>query len=179
MSYTFICTPHKEWYLKISTLEDLIKYWKVIFNPQIKEAYETIFETKEFGHGMNHSTALQTAIGLTARGEVISLKAAYEKIMYDNRINQYQAICDGHTIFINDKLGWSTESKEVEQFVHKTEMKFPIMDPDKIQVKQFPMGKHFYVFVDGVQLRQKENVKFNSYEEALNYAKEFVKHKEE
>ena len=80
MSYTFVCTPHKEWYLKISTLEDLLAYWKTIFNPQIKEAYETMLETKEFGCGMNHSTALQTAIGLTARGEGISLKAAYEKL---------------------------------------------------------------------------------------------------
>lgn len=174
MSYTFVCTPHKEWYLKISTLEDLLAYWKTIFNPQIKEAYETMLETKEFGCGMNHSTALQTAIGLTARGEGISLKAAYEKLEHDNKINQYQAICNNNVVFINNKLGWTTEQREAEQFVHKVEMKFPVMKLEKIEVKQFPMGKHYYAFVDGVQLKQGERVKFDSYKEAFNFAKEFV-----
>ena len=77
-------------------------------------------------------------------------------------------------VFINDKLGWATEQREAEQFVHKVEMKFPVMKLEKIEVKQFPMGKHYYAFVDGVQLKQGERVKFDSYKEAFNFAKEFV-----
>lgn len=48
------------------------------------------------------------------------------------------------------------------------------MKLEKIEVKQFPMGKHYYAFVDGVQLKQGERVKFDSYKEAFNFAKEFV-----
>ena len=55
MSYTFICTKEKEWYLKISSCEQLIEYWNHVFEPKLKHAFDTICDTKEFGYGMLHS----------------------------------------------------------------------------------------------------------------------------
>ena len=42
MSYTFICTPEKEWYLKIKNIEELLDYWNVVFNPKMEQALLTI-----------------------------------------------------------------------------------------------------------------------------------------
>lgn len=175
MSYTFICTKENTWWLKITTIEQLMQYWNEVFNPKLKEAFETIKETKEFGRGMKHCTNIQAAIGFMSRGEKISYEEAYEKILYDTRIAQYQAIDKGDNIFINKKLGWNSENKETEQFVHKQSFEFPVMKKDKLKIERFPLGRHYYVFIDGVQIRQNENLKFNSYEEAERFASKYIK----
>lgn len=174
MSYTFICTPEKYWYLKINTIEQLMEYWNTVFNPKLKEALDTIVQTKEFGKGQNHCNVLQILIELTARKEQITFEEAYEKIVYEYRIGQYQALYNGKTIYINRNMGWNTASKETEQFIHKHNFEFPVMKKDRLKIEQFPMGTHFYVFIDGVQLRKGENLKFDSYEEAYEYANQYL-----
>lgn len=174
MSYTFIYTE-KKWYLKITTVEQLLVYWENVFNPKMKKALDTIETTREFGKGMQHADEIQAAIGITARVEKLSYKEAYEKIIYNHRISQYQALCEKNEIYINKKMGWNCISHKTEQFVHKTGFEFPQMDLDKLVIKQFPMGKHYYVFIDGVQLRKNENLKFNSYDEAYEFAKNCIK----
>lgn len=175
MSYTFICTPQKVWYLKISSVEQLLEYWQNVFNPRLKKALDTIKDTKEYGRTMQHCDAYQMLIGETARGEQLTFEEAYEKIVYNHRIGQYQAIYNGKTIYINKNFGWNVEPKKVEQFVHKNNFDFPVMSEDRLKIEQFPMGTHFYVFIDGVQLRKNENLKFDSYQEAFEYAKEYIK----
>lgn len=175
MSYTFICTPQKEWYLKINTIEQLLDYWKNVFNPRLLKAIESMDETREFGKGMYHADAFQSLIGLTSRGENITYQEAYEYITTNHRIGQYQALCDGKTIYINKNFGWNIDKKEVEQFIHKNNLDFPVMKSDKLKIEQFPMGTHYYVFIDGVQLRKDDNLKFNSYQEAYDYAQTYIK----
>lgn len=174
MSYTFICTKEREWYLKISSCKHLVEYWNQVFDPELKHALDTIEDTKEFGHGMQHCDALQSLIGITARCECLSMRASYEKVVHMHKIGQYQALCSGKTLYINRKLGWNVSTKDTEQFIHKNNFEFPIMAKDRIKIERFPMGKHFYVFIDGVQLRKNENLKFNSEQEALEFAQEYL-----
>lgn len=174
MSYTFICTPEKEWYLKIYTIDQLLVYWQNIFDTKLKQAFDTIRDTKEYGRGIKHCDTYQMLIGLTARSQRLSFREAYDKIVYECRINQYQALNKGKIIFINKNLGWNTEEKVVDQFIHKSELIFPDMTVDKIKIEQFPMGSHFYVYIDGVQLRENDNLKFDSYQEAYDCAKSYV-----
>lgn len=175
MSYTFICTKDKEWWLKINTVEQLLDYWNKVFNPKLKEALDNIKDTKEFGRGMKHCDAIQSMIGFMARGEKLTYEEAYEKILFDTKIAQYQALDYGKAVYINKKLGWNCDSKEAEQCVHKQRFEFPVMNKDKLKIERFPLGKHYYVFIDGVQLRQGENLKFNSYKEAEDFAKNYIK----
>lgn len=174
MSYTFICTPSKNWYIKISSIEHLIDYWNNIFNPRLKQALDTIENTKEYGKTMQHCDKFQMLIGITAKGENLTYEEAYEKIVYEHRIGQYQALCNGNTIYINKNFGWDVADKEIEQFIHKNNFDFPIMKSERIKIEQFPMGVHFYVFIDGVQLKQKDNLKFNSYQEAFEFAQRYI-----
>lgn len=175
MSYTFICTPSKSWYLKITSIEQLLDYWNNVFNPRLKQALDTIENTKEYGKGMQHCDKFQMLIGFTAKGKNLTYEDACEKIVYEHRIGQYQALCNGNTVYINKNFGWDIADKEVDQFIHKNNFDFPIMKSEKIKIEQFPMGVHFYVFIDGVQLRQKDNLKFNSYQEAFEFAQKYCK----
>ena len=124
---------------------------------------------------MKHCDEIQAAIGFMARGEKLSYEEAYEKILFDTRVAQYKAIDSGDTVYINKKLGWNTDFKVVEQFVHKQKFEFPVIKKDKIKIEKFPLGNHYYVFIDGVQLRQGENLKFNSYKEAEDFANKYIK----
>lgn len=175
MSYTFICTPQKEWWLKITNVEQLLDYWENVFNPRLKRALNTIENTKEYGKTMQHCDIFQMLIGTTARAEHLTYEEAYNKIVYEHRIGQYQALCDKNAIYINKNFGWNILDKETEQFIHKNNFDFPVMKSERIKIEQFPMGTHFYVFIDGVQLRQKDNLKFNTYEEAYSFAKNYIK----
>ena len=175
MSHTFVCTKEKEWYLKLSSVEELLDYWNNVFNPKMEEALRTLPDTKEFGKGMRHCDTLQLFIGQTARRELVSYEEAYQIIASDMKIGQYQAILNGDTVFVNRKMGWNSSPKEAEQFVHKQTFDFPVMKKDRLKIKQFPLGTHYYVFIDGVQLRRNENLKFDTYEEALHFAEEYLK----
>ena len=67
MSYTFICTSEKEWYLKIKNIEELLDYWNIVFNPKMEQALLTINNTKEFGKGNKHCNEYQMMIGLKSK----------------------------------------------------------------------------------------------------------------
>lgn len=176
MSHTFICDNHKNWYLKITNIEELLEYWNEVFNPRLKQALDTITDTKEYGRSSyKHCDAIHNLIGLTARGEHLSYEEAHDKIVYNTRISQYQAILDGKTVYINNKMGWNIENKVAEQFIHKNSFEFPKMKKEFIKIERFPLGEHYYVFIDGVQLREGENLKFNSYSEAEQYANKYIK----
>lgn len=175
MSYTFICTPEKNWYLKIDSIEQLLDYWNCVFTPKMKKALDTLDETKEFGRDpVRHADILQSLIGFTSRGESISYKDAYSQILCDSKVKQYQALCNGKTIYVNKNMGWNVEYKKVEQFVHKNNFEFPVMQRERLNIEKFPMGIHFYVFIDGVQLRKDDNLKFDSYDEAFEYAQKYL-----
>lgn len=175
MSYTFICTKDKEWWLRINTVEQLTQYWNEEFNEKLEQAFKGMVETKEFGKGMKHCDEIQAAIGFMSRGEKISYEEAYKKILFDTRKAQYKIISSGGTIYINKKLGWNSEFKEVEQFIHKQTFEFPVMKREKLKIEKFPLGNHYYVFIDGVQIKQDKNLKFNSYKEAEEFADKYIK----
>ena len=51
------------------------------------------------------------------------------------------------------------------------------MKEERLKIEQFPLGTHWYVFVDGVQLRQKDSLKFDTYNEAHEFAQNYFQTK--
>ena len=155
----------------------MIAYWKNVFEPSLQKAYGTMHKTKEYGNGVHHCNELQMMIGSLAGMRRISRKEAYGTILHDYETGQRQAIDDGKIVYVNKNFGWHAReyTMETKQFVHKTNFEFPRMEKDRIEIKQFPMGKHFYVFIDGVQLWDDDNVKFDSREEAESFAEWYCK----
>ena len=173
--FTFICTPDKHWFLKITTIEELLEYWKV-FNNTMQKELDTIHKTKEFGKGMYHATYFQSVISVHARAENQSYKKAFEDITFDVRKSQYHALLEHSAIYINRNMGWSIDDKrQTEQFIHKSEFQFPRMKDEFLKIEKFPLGQHYYVFIDGVQLRKDTNLKFNTYDEAALFAQNYLK----
>lgn len=75
--------------------------------------------------------------------------------------------------FVNP-VGGKTFSLEYDQFVWRNNLVFPDYNVSDIRVKQFDGGTHFYVYVGDTQLRNGDNLKWNSYKEAYDFAVSIV-----
>lgn len=174
MSYTFICTPQKTWWLKLTTMEQLQEYWKQVFDPKMQQTLSTISDTREYGNGQHHCDNLHDLIGVLAQHKRVSFTDSHSQVLLDMRTSQEQALRKHGTIYINRDLGWNVGSKEVEQFVHRNSFDFPVMKADRVKIERFPYGTHYYVFIDGVQLRCGNDVKFATEQEALKFAQKYI-----
>lgn len=174
MKFKFILTKENEWLLKIESIESLIEYWNE-FSKALKEACETLKDTKEFGNNkIKHCNNLQNLIGSYARLNFISYENAYEEILFDTKITQYKTFVEHKEIYVNRNFGWNWEKKESVQFSHKNEFVFPVFKKERIKIEKFPLGKHFYVYIDGVQIKENDKIKWNTYEEAEKIAKKYI-----
>ena len=172
MSYTFVYTKKDGWWLKISTIEQLLEYWKV-YDGIFTNASERIKTTKEFGRGMNHANEVECSIGFHARSNKLLLDEAAHEMLCDLKKEQYKALIEHGAIYINRKNGWNMIHRNGEQFVHKSELKFPNFKTGDIKIEKFPVGTHYYLYIDGVQIRDGDKLKWDSYQEAAEFAEQF------
>lgn len=169
MSYTFVYNQKDGWWLKITKIEELMSYWEHYTN-MFEESVARLPQTKEFGRGMQHANNIDTLIGFYAKSHKILFEDAKTEILCDIKKEQYKALNEKGVIYINKKHGWNSVVRETEQFVHRNELVFPDFQKGKIKIERFPLGNHYYVFLDDVQLRDGDKLKWNSPEEANEFA---------
>ena len=78
-------------------------------------------------------------------------------------------------IYINRLGGYHGDStQEKLPFVHRDKLVFPNFKENEIRIKQFPNGEHWYAYIDDVQVRDGDTLKWNTYEEAYTQAKKYI-----
>ena len=174
MSYTFVYNKKDGWWLKISSLRELMIYWET-YTDLFEKSLEKLPKTKEFGCGMEHADTIDTMIGFYARSRKITFEEAKTDLLCDIKKEQYKALNENGFIFINRKHGWNAVDRETEQFVHRRNLVFPDVKNGKIKIEKFPLGNHYYVFVDDIQLRNGDTLKWNTPEEAKEFVDNFIK----
>ena len=100
---------------------------------------------------------------------------AKDEILCDIKKEQYKALNEKGAIFINQKHGWNSVDRETEQFVHRRNLVFPDVKNGKIKIERYPLGNHYYVFIDDIQLRNGDKLKWNTPEEAKEFVENFIK----
>lgn len=174
MSYTFVYNKKDGWWLKISSLRELMIYWET-YTDLFEKSLEKLPKTKEFGCGMEHADTIDTMIGFYARSHKITFEEAKTDLLCDIKKEQYKALNENGFIFINHKHGWNSIDRKTEQFVHRRNLVFPDVKNGKIKIEKFPLGNHYYVFIDDIQLRNGDNLKWNTPEEAKEFVDNFIK----
>lgn len=174
MSYTFVYNKKDGWWLKIFSLRELMIYWET-YTDLFEKSLEKLPKTKEFGCGMEHADTIDTMIGFYARSHKITFEEAKTDLLCDIKKEQYKALNENGFIFINRKHGWNAVDRETEQFVHRRNLVFPDVKNGKIKIEKFPLGNHYYVFVDDIQLRNGDTLKWNTPEEAKEFVDNFIK----
>lgn len=160
------------WWLKITTLEELFAYHDETMGVW-EDGFNSLIKSKEFTrHGLKHANDIGYAIGFwgSNRGmNPIEATTGFRGMVIKN---QAEEIMSGLAVLINQNGGYHTELADIqhEQFVRKAELIFPNFKMEQIQIKRFPGGEHYYAYIGKMQVKDKDTVKWDSYDEAYHKA---------
>ena len=170
------------WWLKISTVAELADYLSET-DSRWENALNNLLNSKEFTKfGNEHAGALATSIGLFGVNHGINgidATLVFKEQIVNDQLNELKS---GNTLAINKMGGYwvlkpeevNGENKAYSQWCRKREMVFPNFTKRELKIKKFPLGNHWYAYLGDVQLRDNDKVKWNTYEDAYEYAKQFI-----
>lgn len=161
------------WWLKITSVEQLIKYHEQTDN-RFAEAFANLINSKEFTKGTEHAKDLAYAIGLFGSNRHLSPIDA--TVQFKQRIVQTQLDCllEYGVLYINQRGGYhfgKPDKKDYSQFVWRKELVFPSYNENDIRIKKFQGGEHWYAYVGDTQVRDGDTLKWDKYEDAYEKAK--------
>lgn len=182
MEYTFVFL-NGGWWLKVSTVKELAAYLTET-DSRWENALNNLLNSKEFTkYGNEHAGAIATSIGFFGANNGLNgldaTLAFKEQIIQD----QLSEIKNGNIVLINKVGGYWTlkpeeasgDTKVYSQWCRKKELVFPNFTKKELKIKKFPLGNHWYAYLGDIQIRDNDKVKWNTYEEAYEYAKQFIK----
>lgn len=176
MKYLFVY-KNDTWWLKITTIDELFNYSDKT-NARWGKAFDSLIHSKEFySDGMEHASNLAFVIGMMgSRNKMNAIEATAElrSKIFDAQLD---LIMEGHTLFINENGGYHYDyegDKPYTQFIWRDELVFPNFSKNEIRIKKFTGGQHFYAYIGDMQVRDGDNLKWDTYEEALKQAEKVV-----
>lgn len=197
MEWTFVLkdkgTRQAGWWLKISTADELIAYWKQTYPVKYGKVFENYVYGKEFdGYkchrtgNMNHSPWLEEedltfACAEYAANKKLTIWQGIQGMTLEVAMRQLEKIRDYGAIFINRRGGYHTDydgHHEYPDFVHRKELIFPDFKSSDIRIKQFPGGEHYYAYIGDTQVRDGDTLKWSTRDEAYKKALEYANKKE-
>lgn len=164
------------WWLKINEPDQLFDYYEKTDSRWSDEFYNLIM-SKEFGeNGDRHATPIAYAIG--SRGARLGMNPIEATMDFRATVlgNQLSALLEYGEIYINKNGGYhfKTRGETYTQFLRRKEFIFPDFKSSDIRVKTFPGGEHFYAYIGDMQVKDGDIMKWNTYKEAYDKAKELV-----
>lgn len=177
MDYTFVY-KYGGWWLKVNSYEKLADYHQQTADFRWNKAYENLLNSKDFfpKTGKEHTGPLAYAIYHYALNRNISMVEGMSRIHKDMLDAQFKGLDDGYDLYINRIGGWHVDSgKPYTQFYTRKKLLFPNFTKNNlIRISQFPMGQHYYAYIDDMQVRDRDKLKWDTYDEAYEYAKKFI-----
>lgn len=191
MGFTFALrdkgTNNQGWWLRITSVEELIEYYKQIAPVRNGKAFENYFYGKEWNgyhpgfendrHAPHHETAAYTdAVVRYAAKNDLNIFNALTEFTQMVALQQLEELKEHGTIYINRVGGytWKTEKSIEYALVRRDELVFPEFKKNEIRVKRFPYGNHFYAYIGDLQVKDGDQMKWNTYEEAYAQAKKLL-----
>lgn len=175
MKYRFIY-KNDGWWLKVSTVEELYDYHNNVESSRMAKGFENyLCSTDFFETGNKSANSLGYLIGL--RTNKSTCKSAIDitcDIQYEKYKSQLEYLVKGYNIYINRYGGWHFGKNDFNQWVDRNKIIFPNFTKDKIKIEKFSGGNHFYVYIDDMQVRDGDTLKWNTYEEAYNHAIKYI-----
>lgn len=175
MKYTFVY-KNNCWWLKITTIQQLIEYDEHEL-PKWYSAFSNLMNSKEFGNGMEHANELAFVIGMRSERKQISSMKATADLKAQKFSAQMDCLIKGQSIYINRKGGWHPVDKNIKDYTEwytSDSLIYPQFKKSELRIKKFPGGIHYYAYIGDLQLRDNDTIKWNTYEEAYDYAKQFL-----
>lgn len=187
MEYTFIFDENsKGWWLKIDTVEKLADYHEKTGNGRYDKAFEMylheghpcdILKNLSFEERINKMQdkdfkRLQAAVMQAKKGERTILDG-FRCLNLEIGMGQMRILEQYGAIFINS-VGGYTFGLKYSQFCRRKNLVFPDFKESDIRIKQFQGGEHYYAYVGDMQVRDGDELKWNSFDKAYKKALELI-----
>lgn len=191
MSFMFVLkdkgTTNQGWWLKISNIAEYIEYKKNAKSPLV-DGFNSALNSQEFGGPSRESWQLLHAVGITsvhlkphvnnagylvgmhAQNNQISLAESAVQLEIDQDDQIVKLLNEGYNIYFNRNGGWHFGKNDYSDWYRSEKLVFPKFKKNQIKIEKFPMGKHYYAYIDNVQVHDGDTLKWNTYDEAYNYA---------
>lgn len=183
MEYLFIFDlESKGWWLKVDNIEKLADYHAKTAAGRYDDAFAMYLNG---GHPHDilgklsseerikkiqdkNFKQLQAAVMLAER-EGRSILDGFRCLNLEIGMEQMRTIEQYGAIYIN-RVGGYTFGLKYVQFYHRKELVFPDFKASEIRIKRFEGGEHFYAYIGNMQIRDGDNLKWDSYDEAYKKA---------
>lgn len=170
-NYEFIFEePDNGWWLKIDSAVKLIDYHK-----KTEKFYGDCLV--DYIHNEEKDWTNRTR-AIVMYGEKHHLTIIDAIIQFRLMIAQQQLerIHDEGAIYINSSGGYHSNAV-YKQNIIQHELIFPNFTESDIKIERFPGGKHWYAYIGKLWIKNGDISKWNTYQEAYDYAKRFVSQK--
>ena len=181
MQYKFVYIKSKYsdvggWWLEITSLEQLFDYHEQM-DSRWGKVVENWMNSKEAGNGMQHMDTLTMAVAIDGENKNCSIIDA--TLGFRQRIieGQMKWLKQEGVIYINCRGGYcfkDDKNSVITQYVRRNKLLFPNYKEKDIRISKFPMGNHYYAYIGDLELKDGDKIKWNSYEEAFDFAKKFI-----
>ena len=175
-------TPSAAWWLKITTLPDLLRYleqtntrWAHVFDNYL---HDSEFQAGAVGHGKHIKEAgLTQMVYYRAVHEQKSMLQTISDVAGELTENMADALYVHGRLYVNCNGGWNIGGKGLDEsgsFCRRERLVWPGFTESDIKISRFPGGRHWYAYVGNVQVRDRDNLKFSTREEAMRQARLYI-----
>lgn len=173
------------WWLKITELEQIIDYHKQTEN-RYEGAINLHMRMKQEGMriedlpteerikmiGDKDFQLMQAAI-IKARQVEGSILDGFRCLNMEMGMAELDTIKKYGAVYIN-KAGGHTHGIEYSQFCRRKFLVFPDYKKEEIRVRQFNGGRHWYAYIEDIQVRNGDELKWDTKEEAQAAAETMI-----
>lgn len=181
MEYLFVYA-NGGWWLKLDSVEKLIDYHQKTDTGKYEESVlmylhngnpEEIMENLSFEERIKimndrNFKLMQAAVIQAEKGNG-TLLDGFRWLNIESGMRQLRTIQKYGAVFINP-AGGQTFHLEYSQFCRRKELVFPDFKESDIRIKRYAEGKHYYAFIGDMQVRDGDELKWNTHEQAYQKA---------
>lgn len=176
--WQFVHEINGGWWLRLTSDGDIINYikatndrydgalCKAVHEPIEKMSLEDRIKAQV--NGDRNYMLLQAGMVMAQKCNT-TLYGGFERLQTEFGMALHRDILENGETFVNS-VGGKTFSLDYDQFVWRKDLVFPNYTIADIRIKQFEKGQHYYAYVGDTQLRNGEKLKWNTYNEAYNFA---------
>ena len=67
-----------------------------------------------------------------------------------------------------------TKNSVITQYLRRDKLVYPNFKRHDIRITKFPMGEHYYAHIGDLELKNGDQIKWNSYQEAFEFASKYI-----
>ena len=166
------------WWLIIRTIDELVDYnekTSTSTSNQIINGLKSLI-VKGFDK-VDHYNAAEYLIRLHVKSNNTGICQATEDLLCKKTNAQIKCLLKENNVYINRLGGWNYGKNDFSQWFDSDKMIFTDFTKNDIKIEQFYNGEHYYAYINSMQVRDGDTLKWNTYEEAYNKALEYVNNK--